>query len=143
MMQTLFLRFLVLCGLLCATVLAFAQEPPMVVDIDIKPGSAINPMNVKSHGTTPVAILCSETFDPANIDMTTVTLGATAVPGQHCALEDVNTDGCLDLVCHFATDALSLACGTPDLTLNAALTDGTLITGTDVISTVPCKAKVK
>jgi hypothetical protein len=132
---------LIVVALALPLVLLAQAPPPTVIDIDIKPGSDVNPINLKSHGKTPVALLCSDTFDPAAVDVTTMTLGTTAVPGTHCALEDVNDDACLDLVCHFATHALGITCIDTELTLTAVLTDGTVVTGTDAITPVPCKGK--
>jgi hypothetical protein len=134
--------FALIVAALAVPLLLLAQAPPpTVIDIDIKPGSDVNPINVKSHGKTPVVLLCSETFDPAAVDVTTITLGTTAVSGTHCALDDVNDDACLDLVCHFATHALGVTCADTELTLTAILTDGTVVTGTDPITPVPCKGK--
>jgi len=44
------------------------------VDIDIKPGSDQNTINLRSKGVIPVAILSSEDFDATNVDPTTVEL---------------------------------------------------------------------
>ena len=38
------------------------------IDVDVKPGSDVNPLNLKSNGVLPVAILGSETFDVSQID---------------------------------------------------------------------------
>lgn len=126
-----------------AGVLRAEVAPPVAVDIDVKPGSAVNSINVKSHGTTPVALLCSSTFDPVTVDTSTVVMGTDAstsgATAQHCALEDINGDGCLDLVCHFATQDLGVVCGVTELSIAGLLTDGTPLTGTDTIVTVPCK----
>ncbi len=48
------------------------------VDVDIKPGSCPNPLNPKSKGVTPVAIVHSEDFDPADVDPATVTLAGVS-----------------------------------------------------------------
>ena len=47
----------------------------LVVAIDIKPGSATNPINLDAPGKIPVAILSSATFDAASVDRATITFG--------------------------------------------------------------------
>lgn len=79
--------------------------------IDIKPGSFPNPINVKSNGVIPVAILGTAGFDPTTIDQATANIkfgrkavvagGGGASPDRLCKPEDVNGDGKLDLLCHF------------------------------------------
>jgi hypothetical protein len=113
-----------------------AQEA-VVIDIAVKPGGSPHAINVKSHGNTPVALLCSPSFDPAMVDRTSVRLGnAGAV---QCHFADVNMDGCIDLVCHAETAALGVTCDSTELTLVARLHDGTRVTGTDTIVPVPCQ----
>lgn len=52
------------------------MEP--VLPVDVKPGSDINPLNLKSNGVLPVAILGSETFDVTRIDPTSLRLNGVA-----------------------------------------------------------------
>jgi hypothetical protein len=82
-------------------------------EIDIKPGSGANPINPKSRGKIPVAILSSAEFDAvAVINRTTVTFGRTGDEdsmhmrrnGPNCGECDVNSDEFSDLVCHFYTE---------------------------------------
>ena len=57
------------------------------VDVDIKPTSCPNPLNVKSGGVLPVAILGTEDFDVAEIDASTVQLAG--VSPLRWSIEDV------------------------------------------------------
>jgi len=51
----------------------FAQTTPIEVPIDIKPGSCPNPMNVKSRGVLPVAILGTpDVGETPGFDVTTI-----------------------------------------------------------------------
>ena len=61
----------------------------MEVAVDIKPQSCPNPLNVKSKGVLPVAILGTEDFDVTQIDTTTIAI-MEVVP-LRWALEDVAT----------------------------------------------------
>jgi hypothetical protein len=54
----------------------------IIIDLDIKPGSCPNPLNLKSKGVTPVAIVGSA-FDATSVDPATVTLeGVSAVKSE-------------------------------------------------------------
>jgi len=97
---------------------------PLEVPVDIKPTSCPNPINTKSNGVTPVAILGTLDFDVTQIDLTTVTLAGAfplrwdwedvATPfepytGKEDCDFDCNTegpDGYLDLTLKFNTQDL-------------------------------------
>lgn len=84
------------------------------VGIDIKPGSYPNSINTMSQGKIPVAILGSAAFAVNSIDTNSLTFGATGNEDSlaFCSgLEDVNSDGFADLVCHFTTQATGFAVG--------------------------------
>jgi len=59
-----------------AYIFALAPTP---VDIDIKPGSYPNAINLGSHGLIPVAILSSEDFDAKTVDPDTVELAGANI----------------------------------------------------------------
>jgi|GEM_PF-1950260 len=118
-------------------------EAVIEVDIDIKPGSFPNSINLKNKGVVPVAILGSAEFDVLLVDVTTLDfegaapahdLTDAAVYADH--LQDVNGDGFLDLVCHFSTPELGLTESSTAGTLTASLLDGTPISGTDSVRIV-------
>jgi hypothetical protein len=87
---------------------ASATDPVKKVGIEVKPGSDnVAPINPRSRGKIPVAILGASDFRVTNIDVNrdTLTFGPN---GEHVSLhkcskslEDVNDDGYYDLVCHF------------------------------------------
>jgi len=69
------------------------------VEIDIKPDSVPNSINLKSRGVVPVAVLGDSCFDVNNIDPNTVLFaGAAPVKWVIC---DVNDDGFDDMLFHF------------------------------------------
>jgi hypothetical protein len=78
----------------------------VTVPIEIKPGSTPSPINLKSNGKIPVAIISTPTFNALSTITSTITFGHS---GYESSLlfcnqngEDVNGDGLLDLVCHFS-----------------------------------------
>ncbi len=74
------------------------------VEIDIKPGSNLNSINLKSKGVVPVAVFSITDFDAETIDPGTVTF-AGAAP-ERWKLEDLDEDGDLDMLFHFKTEEL-------------------------------------
>lgn len=108
------------------------------VGIDIKPQSCPNPLNPRSRGVLPVAILGREEFDVATIDPTSIRLeGAAplrwsiedvATPvageGEECECTTEGEDGYLDLTLKFAAQEIAAALGdlSDDEVISLALT---------------------
>jgi hypothetical protein len=63
--------------------------PPSLMPVDIKPGSCPNPLNIKSKGVLPIAILGTETFDVTRIAPDSVLLEGVAP--LRWSIEDVAT----------------------------------------------------
>jgi len=136
-----------------------AQEE-VPVPVDIKPESCPNPLNVKSKGVLPVAILGTEDFDVTQIDPATIELEGVAplrwdledvatpyepFVGKEDCMEDCiidGPDGFLDLTLKFDTQEVVDALGEVfdgeclPLTLTGNLSEefgGTPIVGEDVV----------
>jgi len=92
------------------------------VDIDIKPNSFPNSINLKSKGNVPVAILSSPSFDAATVDRGAVEFAGAPALSIGGSPEDVNGDGLMDLILHFSTQSLNLKSGDTE----ACLTGKTL-----------------
>jgi parallel beta-helix repeat protein len=111
------------------------EFPVFSVEIDIKPGSDTNPINLKSKGRCPVAGLTTEDFDAMDIDPTSVRFGGAAP--VHTAYEDVDMDGDKDLLLHFPTQELELTTESTEAFLIGQTHDGQLLMGVDAIKIVP------
>lgn len=127
----------------------------VIVSVDIKPTSCPNPLNVKSKGVLPVAILGSDVFDVNEIDVASLEiLGVkpirssyedVAAPvakealAEECACTTEGPDGYMDLTLKFDKQEIIEAIGEVEdgdeviLTLTGMLTDETPIEGTDCI----------
>ncbi len=121
---------------------ATAPLPVLDVEIDIKPGSDQNTINLSSAGVISVAILSSDTFDATEVDPATVTLAGTGVKmvgksDKYLSQErDVNNDGLLDLVCQVLTAGLEIP-GDSVAVLTANTFEGMSIRGEDFVRIVP------
>lgn len=110
--------------------------PVRLIDLDIKPGSDTNPINLGSNGKVPAAILSTASFNATFVDPTTITLAGAPVAkkgrnGLMYSFEDVNGDSRLDMVLHFETQQLNLQPGDSAAILLGKLLSGTKIRGID------------
>lgn len=123
------------------------------VALDIKPGSCPNPVNTKSKGVLPVAILGTDALDVLEVDVASIRLEGVAP--IRSSVEDVSTpvsdgqdecdcttegpDGFDDLTLKFKTQEIIAALGplndgeVIELTLTGELFDGTPIEGQDCV----------
>ncbi|MFZ2070029.1 MAG: hypothetical protein WAV32_00160 [Halobacteriota archaeon] len=133
------------------------EPSDLSVYVDIKPGSCPNPVNVRSGGVLPVAVLGTEEFDVAGIDVSTIRLTrgdagvapirysyedvATPYEGvEACGCHELTGDGYTDLTLKFDRQELVETLGLTDeagktipLTVTGSLLDGTVIEGSDCI----------
>jgi hypothetical protein len=125
--------------------IATNDVPPseaLTVPIDIKPGSAINSVNLGSNGVVPVAILSTPTFDATKVDPGSVTLAGASVKlkgkgSYQASFQDVNGDGRQDLVVQVVIQALELTAGDTRAFLEGKTFGGQRILGVDTIRVVP------
>lgn len=110
------------------------------INVSIKPGSDPAPMNVRSSGVTPVAVLGSAALDVQSLDILSARFGPNAISQSFSAsFQDVNRDGILDVVFHFRTDGSGIKCGDSSVVLTVKTKDGNPLAGSGAIKTVGCK----
>lgn len=110
-------------------------EVASFVTIDIKPGGLPNSINLDSKGCIPVAILTNSYFDASNVDPDTVLFaGAEAVSWE---LQDVDSDGDVDMLCFFRTSALDLTQSSTQGVLTGSTYDNQQIEACDSVRIVP------
>lgn len=120
-----------------ALMVVAAYSDTLSVDIDIKPWSCPNAVNLKSRGVVPVAILSTSTFDATTVNPSTVTFGpgaASPTTGGH--IEDVNLDGLLDIVFQFNVQDCNFYPGLGGANLWGQTYGGTVINGYDSLKII-------
>ena len=123
----------------------FEIAPSVItVQIDIKPGSYPNSVNLGSNGVVPVAILTDDLFDATTVNPETVNLAGAGVAirgkgNKYLAHEqDVNDDGLIDLVLQVETENLDPGQFQDGYAILAGATyGGQAIEGMDEITIVP------
>lgn len=113
------------------------------VGVDVKPGSFPNPINLKSKGVIPVAILTTPQFNTSLIDIQTIAFGPNKNNAVKFAIkqynfEDVDYDGDLDLIMHFDLEKLGIRCSDKVLFVLGKTKNNQSILGSDSIKTTGC-----
>ena len=123
------------------TLVVRGRIPAVPVNIDIKPGVDSNDINPWSGQRITVAILTTDDFDATHVDPLTTSFGPSDAAEVHGRghLEDVDWDGDIDLVLHFAIQDTGLSCDSSQATLQGKTFDGQPVSGSDAVTPVPCK----
>ena len=114
------------------------NEISRVVNVDIKPGSNPNSINLRSVGVIPVAILTTPGFDATQVDPSSVRFGPNQAKETHDKghLEDVDGDGDTDLVLHFKTQEVGTQNTDTQICLTGTTSNGVAFEGCDSIQIV-------
>lgn len=150
------LNTLIMCAALSLMLGAMFPLASSAVEFDIKPQSCPNPLNTKSKGVLPAAILGTDGLDVSEVDPTTLELEGVAPLRWY--LEDVSrpvdprvdvcdctedtADGFMDLTLKFDNQEIVAALGAVSdgdvlvLTLTGMLLDGTAIEGQDCVAII-------
>ncbi len=117
-------------------------DGPAEIAIDVKPGSAENPVQPGASGALPVALLSSATFDARSVDAPTVRLGAAGIArlqdgSFQAELRDADADGDLDVVAHFSLADVALAPDATEVVLTGRTLAGVPFRGRDGVRVVP------
>lgn len=120
------------------------------IDIDIKPGPGRNPINPRSKGQIPVAVLHTASFDPTKelaassvrfgdpddvgFDEDGEPVGGAAPSHGDGHIEDVDDDRDMDRMFHFPTQATDFESSDTEGKLVGLTTDGVPVFGTDSVT---------
>jgi hypothetical protein len=116
------------------------------INIEIKPGSSeLAPLNPRSQGKIPVAIMGAVGFDVHQVKQTTLSFGSS---GNEKSLskcqpqaKDINKDGYADLLCHFENSASGFRSGDIEGIVKGELNGGARFEGHAVLKVVPSRRK--
>jgi hypothetical protein len=115
------------CSSTCQT-----EQGGIEVRIDVKPGSSVNPINLRTEGEIPVAVLGSPSFRVSDLDRMTLRFGHCGNEGarpRETEIEDVNRDGKPDLLAHFRTQYTNLRMGDTRACLVGMTKNGSMVYG--------------
>jgi len=98
--------------------------PPPLVEIDIDPGNDPNFINPTCPLPITVAILGSDTFDPADVDVSTLEFGPSGAAATGSDPEDVDDDGLTDLVSSYLQDETGIGLADTEACLTGETLDG-------------------
>lgn len=112
------------------------DEASLVVPVDVKPGSLVNPINLVARGVVSVALMGSEVMDVHDADASSVYFGpGGASLHGHASYEDVDLDGTLDMIMHFSIQDSGLVVGDMTACLSGMTLEGRPFQGCDEVRT--------
>ncbi|HEY6073106.1 MAG TPA: hypothetical protein VIV15_06855 [Anaerolineales bacterium] len=120
--RLLFLMPLILCLVFAAPTPVAAEDTcanPVMVMVDVKPGSEANKVNLAAHGVLPVAVLGTPEFDAslfapemAHLSDAATAEGCAGARAVRWSRQDVNSDGRQDILFFFRTQELNFSSNT-------------------------------
>jgi hypothetical protein len=117
------------------------EEEILQVEIDIKPGCRENKINLNAWVLLPVAVKTTKDFDSRSIDPSTVEF-AGARPVWRMRY-DIDRDRDKDMIFFFVKKNLNLNEDSTEATLTGLTRDGVAFEGTDKVTVIKPKSKVR
>ena len=114
-------------------------EYVLSIGIDVRPGNESNPINPKSRGVLPLAILGSEDFEVSSADVTTLVLDPYGIPSVHSIdsdHSDSNGDGFSDLLVHFHIEETEVEFSSSEVCVSGETVAGITFSGCDTVRVV-------
>ncbi|MCW8917412.1 MAG: PPC domain-containing protein [Gammaproteobacteria bacterium] len=116
------------------------------INIEVKPGSNdLPPLNPRSRGKIPVAIMGVAGFDVSSIKQETLRFGASGNEESlsRCQPEslDLNSDGQTDLLCHFENSVAAFQSGDIEGVLKGETDEGIHFEGRALLKVLPSRRK--
>jgi hypothetical protein len=106
----------------------------VVVGVDVQPGSRRNMIRPRARRVR-VALLGSERFDVAAVDVASLRFGpGQAPPDERILVRDVNRDGFADLISRHAGPAAGIEPSQSEACVHGRLLDGTRFDGCDAVT---------
>ncbi len=115
------------------------------IEVDIKPGSADNPVNPDQEGVVPVAVLGSSGLAVSQIDPGSLRFGPEGAAPAHRGhkTRDLDGDGHPDLLVHFNVAETGLACFDSVAFVRGETVEGEKVQGFDTLTTPGCRSQGK
>ena len=116
----------------------FGDSPVEEITVDVKPGSDISPLNLRSKGVLPVAVLGSEEMDVDMIDPASLRLNGVP-PLRWNSGDECDADGYNDLNLKFSTQEIAATLGEVErgdivtLIMTGIMMDGTHCYGEETV----------
>jgi len=115
-------------------------EPQLLaVQIDVRPGSESNPIQLGSRGVVPVVLYGEADFAIEDVEWDSLTFGPGAAPIAHESgphFDDIDGDGLLDMIPHFRIAKIGLTADDVEVCLDGRSTDGIAFEGCDDVTPV-------
>jgi hypothetical protein len=109
----------------------------MAVDIDVRPGSEKNPIQLRSRGVVPVVLYGDEGFDVENVDAESLAFGPGGAEPAHRGtphFADIDADGIMDMLIHHSVAQTGIAVGDVEACLTGETVDGQVFEGCDLVT---------